>query len=120
MQKGVDAVAIGVIALGIVVLIVLFFLSNNMMPDPLPAVQKPDLASVRSSIENPLAAAAAPQMGGTMGGGPGMGGFGPSTPAAAPPAAAPPSAPGRGGSGEEEDLSTGRGLRGRGAGDVGM
>ncbi len=115
MQKGVDAVAIGVIALGVVVLIVLFLLSNNMMPDPLPAVQKPDLASVRSSIENPLAAAAAPQMGGTMGGGPGMGGFGPAAPAAAPP-----SAPGRGGSGEEEDLSTGRGLRGRGAGDVGM
>jgi hypothetical protein len=54
MQKGVDAIAIGVIALGVVLLIVLFVVSNNMMPEPLPPVQMPDLASVRANIENPL------------------------------------------------------------------
>ncbi len=68
MQKGVDAVAIGVIALGVVILIVLFVLSNNMMPDPLPAVQKPDLSATERMIRDPLSAASAPQ-GGQMGGG---------------------------------------------------
>ncbi len=68
MQKGVDAVAIGVIALGVVILIVLFVLSNNMMPDPLPAVQKPDLNATERMIRDPLSASSAPA-GGQMGGG---------------------------------------------------
>ncbi len=99
MQKGVDAVAIGVIALGVVLLIALFVVSNNMMPEPLPAVQMPDLASVRANIENPLAAMAAPAGGGF--GAPPMGGFGGGGPSGVAPPGAPPSAPSPEESGEE-------------------
>jgi hypothetical protein len=88
MQKGVDAVAIGVIALGVVLLIALFVVSNNMMPEPLPTVQMPDLASVRAKIENPLTALAAPA-GGGAGASP-LGGFGGGPMGVAPPAAPPP------------------------------
>lgn len=89
MQKGVDAIAIGVIALGVVVLIVLFVLSNNMMPEPLPAVNMPDLASVRASIENPMAAPPAGTPAGGGFGAPGMGGFGGGPSGVAPPPGGP-------------------------------
>lgn len=96
MQKGVDPIGIGVIALGVVMLIVLVVISNNMMPQPLPAPQMPDLDGLARKIEDPLAAA-----GGT-GGTPMMGapsGFGAATPGApmGGPAASEPPAGGRGG-----------------------
>lgn len=53
MQKGVDAVAIGVIAFGLIALIVLYILGNNMMPEPLPSVQMPDVAGVRQQLASP-------------------------------------------------------------------
>ncbi|CUU33697.1 MAG: hypothetical protein KatS3mg021_2644 [Fimbriimonadales bacterium] len=100
MQKGVDAVAIGVIALGLVVLIVLFVLSNNMMPQPLPAPTMPDLNATEQKIENPLQAAAAPATGGPQMGMPGGFGGGPMAPGAP----APPAGGGRGGAiGAEEE-----------------
>ncbi|CUU34699.1 MAG: hypothetical protein N2045_05015 [Fimbriimonadales bacterium] len=100
MQKGVDAVAIGVIALGLVVLIVLFVLSNNMMPQPLPAPTMPDLNATEQKIENPLQAAAAPAAGGPQMGMPGGFGGGPMAPGAP----APPAGGGRGGAiGAEEE-----------------
>jgi hypothetical protein len=97
MQKGVDPIGIGVIALGVVMLIVLVVLSNNMMPQPLPAPQMPDLNGLAQKIEDPLSAAAGTATG--MGGAPMMGapgGFG------APPPGAPtggPAAPAGGGMG---------------------
>jgi hypothetical protein len=77
MQKGVDPIGIGVIALGVVMLIVLVVISNNMMPQPLPAPQIPDLNGLARKIEDPLSAAAGTATG--MGGAPMMGapgGFG--------------------------------------------
>ncbi|MDW8106499.1 MAG: hypothetical protein RMK45_03360 [Armatimonadota bacterium] len=97
MRKGVDPIGIGVIALGVVLLIVLVVLSNNMMPQPLPAPQVPDLSGLERKIEDPLSAATAPATGG-FGAMPGMSGFGGPPmggPAAAAPAA-PPSGMGRG------------------------
>ena len=97
MQKGVDPIGIGVIALGVVMLIVLVVISNNMMPQPLPAPQIPDLNGLARKIEDPLSAAAGTATG--MGGAPMMGapgGFG------APPPGAPtggPAAPAGGGMG---------------------
>jgi hypothetical protein len=97
MQKGVDPIGIGVIALGVVMLIVLVVLSNNMMPQPLPAPQMPDLNGLAQKIEDPLSAAAGAAAG--AGGAPMMGapgGFG------APPPGAPtggPAAPAGGGMG---------------------
>ena len=97
MQKGVDPIGIGVIALGVVMLIVLVVISNNMMPQPLPAPQMPDLNGLAQKIEDPLSAAAGTATG--MGGAPMMGapgGFG------APPPGAPtggPAAPAGGGMG---------------------
>jgi len=98
MQKGVDPIGIGVIALGVVMLIVLVVISNNQMPQPLPAPQMPDLNGLARKIEDPLSAAVAtPGAGGApMMGGP-TGGFG-----AAPPPTAPmggPAAPPGGGIG---------------------
>lgn len=99
MQKGVDAIAIGVIALGVVVLIVLFMVSNNMMPQPIPAPTMPDLNATRQKIDDPLGSAMANlgaggmQPGGMPGGIPG--GFGSSAPPSAPPGG--PGATGRGG-----------------------
>jgi hypothetical protein len=98
MQKGVDPIGIGVIALGVVMLIVLVVISNNMMPQPLPAPQMPDLNGLARKIEDPLSAAAGTATG--MGGAPMMGasgGFG-----APPPPGAPmggPAAPAGGGMG---------------------
>ncbi|MER3403508.1 MAG: hypothetical protein C4336_07230 [Armatimonadota bacterium] len=94
MQKGVDAVAIGVIVLGLVVLIVLLVVSNNMMPDPIPAPTMPDLNATAQKIENPIQSGLANMGAGgaqpsTFGGS----GFG----AAAPPAAPPPPSGGLGG-----------------------
>lgn len=103
MQKGVDPIGIGVIALGVVMLIVLVIISNNQMPQPLPAPQMPDLNGLARKIEDPLSAAVgAAGMGGSpMMGGP-TGGFGgpppPTAPMGGPPA--PPSAPRGGGRGE--------------------
>jgi hypothetical protein len=57
MQKGVDPIGIGVIALGVVMLIVLVVISNNQMPNPLPAPQMPDLNGLARKIEDPLSAA---------------------------------------------------------------
>lgn len=97
MNKGVDPIGIGVIALGVVMLIILVVISNNMMPQPLPAPQMPDLNGLARKIEDPLSAAmgAAGGMGGApMMGGP-TGGFGappPTAPMGGPPA--PPSAGG--------------------------
>jgi len=99
MQKGVDPIGIGVIALGVVMLVVLVVISNNQMPQPLPAPQMPDLNGLARKIEDPLSATvgAAGGMGGApMMGGP-TGGFG-----AAPPPTAPmggPAAPAGGGMG---------------------
>jgi len=91
----------------VVLLIALFVVSNNMMPEPLPPVQMPDLASVRANIENPLTALAAPAGGGA--GAPPLGGFGGGGPGGvAPPSAPPPAAPE--GSGEEAEGGR-RGLR---------
>jgi hypothetical protein len=76
MQKGVDPIGIGVIALGVVMLIVLVVISNNMMPQPLPAPQIPDLNGLARKIEDPLSAAGTAT---GMGGAPMMGapgGFG--------------------------------------------
>ncbi len=106
MQKGVDAVAIGVIALGLVVLIVLFVISNNMMPDPIPAPTMPDLNATEQKIENPLQAAAAPAVGGP--GGPQLGmpsgfGGGPMAPGAPAPSAGGGGRGRRGGVGAEEE-----------------
>lgn len=107
MQKGVDPIGIGVIALGVVMLIVLVVISNNQMPQPLPAPQMPDLNGLARKIEDPLSAASAPGMGGApmMGGAPAMGGFGAAAPPTAPmggmgAAPPPPSAPGGGRRGE--------------------
>jgi len=97
MQKGVDPIGIGVIALGVVMLIVLVVISNNMMPQPLPAPQMPDLNGLAQKIEDPLSAAGTAT---GMGGAPMMGapgGFG-----AAPMPGAPmggPAAPAGGGMG---------------------
>lgn len=94
MQKGVDAVAIGVIVLGLVVLIVLFVVSNNMMPDPIPAPAMPDLNATAQKIENPIQAGLANMgAGGAQPGTFGGSGFG----AAAPPAAPGPPSGGLGG-----------------------
>ena len=92
MQKGVDPIGIGVIALGVVMLIVLVVISNNMMPQPLPAPQMPDLNGLAQKIEDPLSAAAGAATG--LGGAPGgfgavplpgaPGGFGAPPPAGAP------------------------------------
>jgi hypothetical protein len=69
MQKGVDPIGIGVIALGVVMLVVLVVISNNMMPQPLPAPQTPDLNGLARKIEDPLSAAVNPAgMGGMPGG----------------------------------------------------
>ncbi len=109
MQKSVDAVAIGAIALGVVVLIVLFVLSNNMMPQPLPAVQKPDLNATERTIQDPLGAAMAPQQGFQPSPGPGGPvGFGASSPGPVGGPAAPSGPPpgiggGRGRGGMPED-----------------
>jgi hypothetical protein len=103
--------------LGVVLLIVLFVVSNNMMPEPLPPVQMPDLASVRANIENPLAAAAAPAGGGM--GAPAMGGFGGGPAVGAPPAA--PGAPPRSAEESGEEMGGGRrGLRMGGRGGEAM
>ncbi len=108
MQKSVDAVAIGAIAVGVLMLIVLFILSNNMMPQPLPAVQKPDLNATEQLIKDPLSAASAPQQGFQPSPGPGGPvGFG-ATPGPAGGAAAPSGPPpgiggGRRGAGMPED-----------------
>ncbi|BCW94633.1 MAG: hypothetical protein KatS3mg018_0115 [Fimbriimonadales bacterium] len=103
MQKGVDPIGIGVIALGVVMLIVLVIISNNQMPQPLPAPQVPDLNGLARKIEDPLSAAvgAAGMGGAPMMGGP-TGGFGSAAPPSAPMGgpAAPPSAPRGGGRGE--------------------
>jgi hypothetical protein len=72
MQKGVDPIGIGVIALGVVMLIVLVVISNNQMPDPLPAPQMPDLNGLARKIEDPLSATVGAA--GGMGGAPMMGG----------------------------------------------
>lgn len=106
MQKGVDPIGIGVIALGVVMLIVLVVISNNQMPQPIPAPQMPDLNGLARKIEDPLSAAVgAPGMGGTPMMGGGMGGFGAAAPPTAPmgsmgAAPPPPSAPGGGRRGE--------------------
>jgi hypothetical protein len=104
MQKGVDPIGIGVIALGVVMLIVLVVISNNMMPQPLPAPQMPDLNGLARKIEDPLSAAAGTATG--MGGAPMMGapgGFGapppPGAPMGGPAAPAPPAGGGVGGFG---------------------
>lgn len=110
MQKGVDAVAIGVIAFGIIALIALFVISNNMMPSPLPTVQPPQIESTRALLQNPTVGGGA--MGapggapggfgagpGSMGGGGMLGGGGFEGSSAGPA----PSAP-RGRSGMSEDL----------------
>lgn len=97
MKQGVDPIGIGVIALGVVMLIVLVIVSNNMMPQPLPAPQMPDLNGLARKIEDPLSAAvgAGAGMGAPMMGGPGApGGFAPPAPTApmgGPAAPAPPS-----------------------------
>jgi hypothetical protein len=105
MQKGVDPIGIGVIALGVVMLVVLVVISNNMMPQPLPAPQTPDLNGLARKIEDPLSAAVNPAgMGGMPGGFGGApmpgspGGFGASGAPMGGPAAPPPAA-GGGGSG---------------------
>jgi hypothetical protein len=87
MQKGIDPIGIGVIALGVVMLIVLVVVSNNMMPEPLPAPQTPDLNGLARKIEDPLSAA----VGASGGMGAAPEGFVPSSPASmgAPPPAAP-------------------------------
>lgn len=92
MRKGVDPIGIGVIALGVVLLIVLVVLSNNMMPQPLPAPQMPDLSGLERKIQDPLSAAAAPATGG-FGAPPAMSGFG-GPPMGGPAAAAPAAPPG--------------------------
>lgn len=80
MQKGVDAVAVGVIAFGVIALIALFVISNNMMPSPLPTVQPAQIESTRALLQNPTVGGAAGTPAGTPGGfgaGPGsMGGGG--------------------------------------------
>jgi len=97
MKQGVDPIGIGVIALGVVMLIILVVISNNMMPQPLPAPQTPDLNGLARKIEDPLSAAvgAAGGMGAPMMGGPAApGGFAPPAPTApmgGPAAPAPPS-----------------------------
>lgn len=74
MQKGVDAVAIGVIVFGVIALIALFFIGNNRMPDPLPAVQMPPIEQVRNQLENPqVGGGGMPAAGGMPGAGGGMG-----------------------------------------------
>jgi hypothetical protein len=85
MQKGVDPIGIGVIALGVVMLIVLVVISNNQMPQPLPAPQMPDLDGLARKIEDPLSAAVATPgaAGAPMMGGP-TGGFGAAPPSTAP------------------------------------
>lgn len=78
MKQGVDPIGIGVIALGVVMLIILVVVSNNMMPQPLPAPQMPDLNGLARKIEDPLSAAvgASGGMGAPMMGGPAApGGF---------------------------------------------
>lgn len=95
MNKGVDPIGIGVIALGVVMLIILVVISNNMMPQPLPAPQTPDLNGLARKIDDPLSAAvAAPSMGGASP----MGGFGgPMAPGAFGGPSAPPPPPRGGG-----------------------
>ncbi|GIV09901.1 MAG: hypothetical protein KatS3mg019_1992 [Fimbriimonadales bacterium] len=75
MKQGVDPIGIGVIALGVVMLIILVVVSNNMMPQPLPAPQTPDLNGLARKIDDPLSAALG-AAGGMGGGAPMMGGFG--------------------------------------------
>ncbi|MFN3690884.1 MAG: hypothetical protein ACK4UU_08180, partial [Fimbriimonadales bacterium] len=84
MKQGVDPIGIGVIALGVVMLIILVVISNNMMPQPLPAPSMPDLNGLARKIEDPLSAAVG-AAGGGMGGAPMMGapgGFAPPPPTA--------------------------------------
>jgi hypothetical protein len=110
MKQGVDPIGIGVIALGVVMLIILVVVSNNMMPDPLPAPQTPDLNGLARKIEDPLSAAvgAAGGMGAPMMGGPAApGGFAPPAPTApmgGPAAPAPPAGGGGGGLGRRGEM----------------
>ncbi len=104
MNKGVDPIGIGVIALGVVMLIILVVVSNNMMPQPLPAPQTPDLNGLARKIEDPLSAAvgAAGGMGSAPMGGP-MGGFG-ASPAPTAPLGGPPAPPSGGGGGRRGEM----------------
>lgn len=95
MKQGVDPIGIGVIALGVVMLIILVVVSNNMMPQPLPAPQTPDLNGLARKIDDPLSAAVGAA--GMGGGAPTMGGFGGPPPGGfgGPAAPAPPAGGGR-------------------------